>query len=188
MDHILRFLNEPAPPPKYSWGNEVGRLSVPLSIATGRRTASGGLLDPLPPSQVAEFMEGFFGMYMQSQPSLSLPAGTHPLPQTGPDEVQERRLSVEDSRALLEMCRAHGVSITALLNVLSLAAFASQSPERLSDCKTAEIPAFPISRSALLSPPHRNEIGLQIESVSVSVPPGSIQACLSRDNSALGAI
>ena len=139
LKHILGYLNNLSEG-LYKWGEEVERLSIPLALATGRRTAKSGRLVPLPQGDVdrvlVAMMEGAGAM----EPSYTQRPSIHRLPQSQKDVVREVSLSVSDSNALLNLCRSHGVTITALFSVLLALVFVGD--DSLLGSKTVQLPFF----------------------------------------------
>lgn len=145
LNHILRYLNDPSTE-IYKWGEEVEKLSKPLAIATGRRIAEKGQLVPLPQGDVDKVLGAMMEGAGAMEPSYIQRPGTHTLPQTKKDVVEELSLSVSDSDALLNLCRTHGVTITSLFSVLLALYFVGD--DSLLGSKTVQLPFFSINRGA----------------------------------------
>jgi hypothetical protein len=62
-------------------------------------------------------------MLANSLPRYTKPSGDFARPRPGRDIIQDICLLVSESTALLQACRAHGVTVTSLLNVLIVMAF-----------------------------------------------------------------
>lgn len=186
LKHIVNQLNNPSTE-IYRWGEEVERLSIPLALATGRRTAKSGQLVPLPQAQVNKVLGVIMGGAGAMDPSYAQSPGTHKLPQIGKDVVQELSLSVHDSKALLDLCRSHGVTITALFSVLLALVFVGDDP-RISDSKTVQLPFFSINRGADLLEQHRSSVGLQLTLSPFAFDAQPVSSCLESVNSKVGQI
>ena len=184
LNHILRYLNNPSTE-IYVWGEEVGKLSIPLAVATGRRIAKSGQLVPLPQADVDKvlsmMMEGAGDMepsYTQqlSTRNYTQQLSTHKLPQTQKDVVRELSLSVSED-ALLGLCRSHGVTITAHFSVLLALVFVGDD-ERISKNKTVQLPCFSISRGADLLDGYKSSVGLQLTLSPFAFDAQAIRKCL----------
>jgi hypothetical protein len=175
LGHIVRKLNTP-PHVAYIWGEEVCRLSIPLGIASGRRTAVGNGVEPLPEGDVKAVFEAVGKLQAASQPSLAGLVGTHNLPQQDPEVIDDLVLSTSDTYCLLELCRAHGVTMTALLNVV-FASSAIIAPSRLSGMKTVPLPNFSVDRSDILLPRYRDSVGLNLVLAPYVICADLIRSC-----------
>lgn len=176
INRISEYLNNPVEG-VYKWGEEIERLSVPLVIATGRRTAREGQLVPLPPAQVDRVLAAMMGGAGAMEPSYTQDAGAHELPQTKQDVIHELSLSVLDSHALLELCRSHSVTITALLSVLLALVFVGDD-ERISESKNVQLPFFSINRGADLLDGYKSSVGLQLTLSPFAFNAQAVKDCL----------
>jgi hypothetical protein len=98
---------------------------------------------------------------LATQPAFSHPQRLYDTDRSEVDSVHEICLSPLDSKALLDACRAHHVSVTALLNVLLSMAFVGD-PAGLANTKTLPIPFFSTHRGHDLLEEHKQSVGLQL--------------------------
>jgi hypothetical protein len=172
LNRILEGLNDSSVR-EYDWGSEVARLSVPLAVATGHRTAHEGVIEPLPKAQVDKFLEAFMEGQVAEQPIFSRPQGTHTLPQRSRNINEKISL---DSTALIQACRAHGVTVTALLNVVFCMAFIGE--KSLEGCKTVAIPLFSVHRGEDLIGIHSESVGLEMILAPLGLDAKLIAGCM----------
>jgi hypothetical protein len=175
LDRIAQYLNNPSGG-VYSWGEEVARLSIPLSIATGRRIAKSGKLVPLPQSQVNEVLGAVFQGVGGMEPSYIQDPGTHELPQTKKDIIHELCLHQTESNTLLVLCRTHKITITALFSVLLALVFVGDDGS-ISDFKTLQFPFFSINRGADLLDEYKSSVGLQLTLSPFAFDSAAIRKC-----------
>lgn len=140
FNQILNDLNSPVGS-SWNWGEEVARLSIPLALATGRRIAKSGEVVALPPDEVEAITSMIMEAESAAQPAFSHLSRRNEVNSSEPDVVHEIRLSLSDSKSLLKTCRQHGVSVTALLNVLLSMSFVKVflqpwSASRQSGCRS----------------------------------------------------
>lgn len=176
LSRILQCLNK-SPSGAYDWGDEVCRLSVPLAIACGRRTAKSGQLVPMPQSRVDEVLASILDMNNAAQPSYVHPPGTHDLPQRKADVIHELCLTELESASLLQLCRTNGVTMTSLLNVLFALAYVERE-QHISSHKTVQFPFFAIHREVDLLPMYKSSVGLQLTLSSFIVDARTVKDCL----------
>lgn len=75
FDRMLQLFKQPSSA-NFPWGHEVTRLSIPLSIALGRRTAFNGQVKALPEAEVNNFLADFMQGHVATMPTLSPPTFT----------------------------------------------------------------------------------------------------------------
>jgi hypothetical protein len=160
LNYILNNLNT-AENAGWNWGEEAARLSIPLPLATGRRVAKSGKILPLPIEEVQAVLSMIIGGETATQPAFSHPQRLYDADRNEVDSIHEICLSPLDSKALLDACRAHHVSVTALLNVLLSMAFVGE-PAVLANSKTVPIPFFSTHRGHDLLEQHMQSVGLQL--------------------------
>jgi hypothetical protein len=160
LNYILNNLNT-AVDAEWNWGEEAARLSIPLPVATGRRVAKSGKVIPLPTEEVQAVLSMIIGGDLATQPAFSHPQRLYDTDRSDVDSVHDICLSPLDSKALLDACRAHHVSVTALLNVLLSMAFVGE-PAVLAGSKTVPIPFFSTHRGHDLLEEHKQSVGLQL--------------------------
>jgi hypothetical protein len=176
LRYILDSLNTGATI-EWVWGQEAARLSIPLPLATGRRFSKSGKFVPLPADEVQAVLNMVMGAGEAAQPYFSHPPRNNDVQLSSqPDIVQEIRLSTSDSTALLHACRAHGVSVTALLNIVLLMSFV-ENPEALSNSRTVSMPFFPTHRGHNLHEEHRDSFGMQTAVFTFSLASDLIRSC-----------
>jgi hypothetical protein len=176
FNHILQYLKAPTTD-AFPWGDEVVRLSVPLSIATGRRAMKAGEVQPIPQAHLETFVQGMTMMTANSLPRYTKSPGDFAKPRPGRDIIRDLRLSVSDTTALLQACRARRVTVTSVLNVLIVMAWV-KDPAALAGYKTVGFPQFPIDKSKDLLEPYKGGVGLNISIVSFLFDARVIESCL----------
>jgi len=177
LDYILNNLNK-AEDAGWNWGEEAARLSIPLPVATGRRVAKSGKVIPLPIEEVQAVLSMIIGGDLATQPAFSHPQRHHDRDRSKVDSIHDICLSPSDSKALLDACRAHHVSVTALLNVLLSMAFIGE-PAVLGDSKTVPIPFFSTHRGHDLLKEHEQSIGLQLVLAPFGLSSELLRSCWS---------
>lgn len=175
LNYILNSINTRVDV-RWRWGDEAARLSIPLPLATGRRTAKDGKVVGLPTDEVQAILKLLVDAEVESQPTFSHCQHVGDLDRSKPDVIHEIRLSPSESKSLLHACRSHGVSITALLNVLLSISFVG-NPEALSGSKTVAMPFFPTDRGHDLLEEHRGSVGLQLVLSTLGLPSDLIRSC-----------
>jgi hypothetical protein len=161
----------------YEWGEEVVRLSVPSFIATGHRVVRDGEIVQLPEEDVRRSQKVFTENFVQTQPFFTQPPGQQVQLRTSPDVIEELRLSESDSTALLRSCREHGVTVTALLNILYAMAYV-KDPQALSGFKTVALSGSPVNNHGNLLHQYKDSIGRQLTVSPMVFDSRLVQACL----------
>jgi len=177
LNYILNNLNK-AEAAEWHWGEEAARLSIPLPLATGRRVAKSGKVIPLPIEEVQGVLSMIIGGESATQPAFSHPQRLYDPDRSKVDSIHDICLSLLDSKALLDACRAKNVSITALLNVLLSMAFVGE-PAVLGDSKTVPIPFFSTHRGHDLLEEHKQSIGLQLVLAPFGLSSEVLRSCWS---------
>jgi len=177
LNYILNSINTGVDA-RWRWGEEAARLSVPLPLATGRRTAKDGKVVPLPADEVQAVLKIMIDADAASQPGFSHSPNVGKLDRSKPDVIHEIRLSPSESTSLLDACRSHGVSVTALLNVLLSMSFVGNS-EAVSDSKTVPMPFFPTDRGHDLLEEYRGSVGLNLVLFTLGLPSDLLRSCWS---------
>jgi len=134
-------------------------------------------MDSLPSLQVEGFMGAFMAAFAVTQPEFNRPFGTHSLPGLEPNVQQKICLDEAESALLLQLCRANGVTVTALLNVLYLIAFVRDRAQ-LTGMKTVPIPAFSLHRGSDLLEGHSESVGVQLSLMPFALDARLVGECL----------
>lgn len=98
-------------------------------------------------------------------------------------------LSPPESAAILDLCRSHHVTVTALFAVLIAIGFVGHSPTGRSDLaksKTFQYPLFSVHRSDTLIDSCKASVGLQMVLAPLGVDAPLVSACLDVDDSGCG--
>jgi hypothetical protein len=112
-----------------------------------------------------------------TRPTFAHTAPSADLAQHAPDVISDLTLSGTDSAALLKACRAHGVTVTALLNVL-FSMVVAVDRAALAPFKTVSFPFFAIHHGHALVGDHRQGVGLQISIAPFVMEARVVAACL----------
>jgi hypothetical protein len=176
LDRLVGYLNSSSSI-DLDWGAEVSRLSLPLGVATGRRQANAGNIEHLASGDIETFMHTFMHAHAKAQPSHEKPLQPASIIMPSPQIRSDIVLSETDSHKLLNLCRHHSTTVTALLNVL-LAMTYVDNPVKLRSSKTLPIPFFAVHRSHDLVSPYKEGMGLYITIAPFAFAASSIAKCL----------
>lgn len=176
LNQLIRNIDIP-PSGEYRWGEEVVRLSLPLAIATGRRTAKSGAVVPLPRSQVDGFLAALVKIDTAFRPCFAHPPSSRNVPRWSPDVIEELCLTESESSVIRHTCRARGITITALFNVILAMVFV-EDPAALDEINTVQIPFFATHREDDMLEEHKGSVGLQLTISPFALDARSVQACL----------
>jgi hypothetical protein len=153
LDRLVGYLNSSSSI-DLDWGAEVSRLSLPLGVATGRRQANAGDIEPLASGDIETFMHNFMHAHAAAQPSYEKPLQLATIIMPSPQLRSDIVLSETDSYKLLDLCRHHETTVTALLNVPLVMTYVD-APVKLRSSKTLPIPFFSVHRGQDLVSPHK---------------------------------
>lgn len=176
LSRLVEFLNS-STSTDLDWGTEVPRLSVPLGVATGKRQAVSGEVVPLPPTTIDDFMQKFMSAHAEAQPTYEKPLQPMTAKLASPQIRGDIVLSEADSAKLLYLCRQHGTTVTALLNVVLAMAYVDD-PSQLRASKTLQIPFFSVHRGQDLVESHQASLGLCMTIAPFVFGTAAIDGCL----------
>jgi hypothetical protein len=121
-------------------------------------------------------MQNFMQGLAQGQPAFEKPLQVS-FPQPACQIVADVVLDQQDSKALLDRCRAHETTVTALLNVLIAITYVDD-PVKLQAAKTVPIPFFSVHRGEDQVGRHQGSLGLCTTMAPFAFEAGTLAACL----------